>query len=92
MQHINAVHTRATAAAAAGCTLVPTTLHPAVEALDVLGMLPGPLTDSCSSKSGLAEPSSWGSAIPVQLLPMMHQVKPACCEGQQLRGPSGLGV
>ena len=73
MQHINAMHTLC-------CNLVPANsfpgLHPAVEALDVLGLLPGHLTDSCSSNPGpgLTEPSSWGSVIPVHLLPMMSQV------------------
>jgi len=68
----------AAAAAATGCGFLQQGglggSHPALEALDISGLLPHPVTDSNSV--GLGDPSSWGNIIPIHPLPMVTTVRP----------------
>jgi hypothetical protein len=80
-QYINAENRAMAALAAAGAagTGFAGGLHPAVEALDLSGLMGGcgPLSPDagCSSvSSGLGDPTSWSTVVPVHLLPFMSQV------------------
>jgi hypothetical protein len=81
-QHHSAPNSAMAALAAAGmgqCGFAGG-LHPAVEAMDLAGLFAGgPLSPdaaggSSSVGSGLGDPSSWSTVIPVHLLPMVSQV------------------
>jgi len=78
VQQLTAIaqQSRAAAAAATGCGFLQQGglggAHPALEALDVSGILPHPVSDS--SSVGPGDPVSWGSVIPVHLLPMVTMV------------------
>lgn len=92
-QHHSAPNSAMAALAAAGmgqCGFAGG-LHPAVEAMDLAGLFAGgPLSPdaaggSSSVGSGLGDPSSWSTVIPVHLLPMVSQVCGQLCMWRFLR-------